>query len=94
MVEGRGREGLQYLHLMSAYFLPQSLAQRSNDMEWNGDSSREAEMEVVGGKCVQRHSVVRGLSGLEVGAEVTDGRQKLFRKLNCFVGKMKYENES
>ena len=65
---------------MSAHSLSQSLSERLNGVERNGDSSRETEMEVCGWECVQGYSVGRKLwndCGFEVITELREAGDKV-----------------
>ena len=65
---------------MSAHLLPQSLSERVDGVEWNGDSSRQTEMEVGGWESVQGYSVGRKLRndcGFEVITELSEAGGKV-----------------
>ena len=70
---------------MPVHSLSQGLSERLNGVEWNGDSSRETEMEVCGWECVQGYSVGRKLCndcGFEVITELGEAGGKVLRQLN------------
>ena len=65
------------LRAMLARLLPQGLSERLDGVEWNGDSSRQTEMEVGGWESVQGNSVGRKLSGFEIITELSEAGGKV-----------------
>ena len=60
----------------------QCLSQRTDDVEWNGDSPGQTEVELAGRELVDSYRTFRNTCGFQVLLKIIDTRDKALGELN------------